>query len=119
MSPARRLPALLTALVVAGLPLGCAGGRVGGVEAHALVRDGARLVDVRTAQEYASSHLDGALNLPVQELDRRLGELGRRDAPVVVYCHSGNRSARAARLLAAAGFSRVYDLGGIDRWDSR
>jgi rhodanese-related sulfurtransferase len=91
--------------------------RVSAARAHELVKDGARLVDVRSPEEFASEHLDGAINIPVGELDGRLSELEPKDKPVVVYCHSGIRSARAASTLAAAGFTTVADLGGMDNWN--
>jgi phage shock protein E len=53
--------------------------------------------------------------VPVDDLDRRLPELEPKDRPVVVYCRSGRRSARAAAALRAAGF-RVADLGPMSRW---
>ncbi len=54
-----------------------------------------RLIDVRTADEFAEEHIHGAVNTPVDTLANRLSEVSR-DQPVVVYCHSGNRSAVAA-----------------------
>ena len=74
------------------------------------------LLDVRTPEEFASGHLEGAANINVQELARRLSEIPR-DQPVVLYCRSGNRSAQAAQMLQAAGFTSVYDLGGIIAWE--
>ncbi len=87
---------------------------VDGPAARALVANGATLLDVRSAGEWAGGHLEGARHVPVGELAGRLTELPR-DRPVVVYCASGFRSARAAALLAEAGFT-VHDLGAIDRW---
>ena len=55
-------------------------------EARRLVESGARLVDVRTPGEFAAGHLPGAINIPVQDLERRLHELGPKQAPIVVYC---------------------------------
>lgn len=78
-----------------------------------LARPDALLLDVRTPGEFSGGHLEGAVNVPVQELEQRLAEVGPTDRPVVVYCRSGVRSARAAGLLEAAGFTRVHDLGGI------
>jgi len=97
------------------LCIGCAH-RVTPARAHALVQEGARLVDVRSTEEFASEHLDGAVNIPVSELDDRLSELEPKDQPVVVYCASGIRSARAANKLAAAGFKTVADLGSMSNW---
>lgn len=118
--PVQRLGSLVLALVLgAGCVLprgGDGGGNVTGPEARQLVAAGARLVDVRTPEEFAERHLPGAINIPVQELARRMGELEPRDRPLVLYCRSGSRSARAAKLLGDAGFGAVHDLGAIGRW---
>lgn len=87
---------------------------VDGGEAQTLVANGALLVDVRTASEYAAGHVDGAVNLPLAELPDRLAELDASRA-VVVYCQSGNRSSHAATLLCDAGYT-VYDLGPMSNW---
>ncbi len=76
------------------------------------IKAGATVVDVRTPGEYQAGAYPGAVNIPVQELDRRLGEL-RKDRPVVVYCASGMRSASAERLLRARGFTDVVNGGGL------
>ena len=89
---------------------------VSGAEARKLVQDGARLVDVRTPAEFAAGHIAGALNLPLQQLDRRLAELEPKAAPVVLYCRSGQRSANAARRLKSVGFGAVHNLGAMTRW---
>lgn len=91
-------------------------GDVSRAEARRLVEAGARLVDVRTPEEFAAGHLPGALNLPIQELERRMVELEPRERPIVVYCRSGSRSARAAHLLEKAGFGAIHDLGAMSRW---
>jgi phage shock protein E len=90
---------------------------IDGDQARALVKDeGARLLDVRTDQEFSAGHIDGAINIPMMDLDGRLDELGDKSEPVVVYCQSGMRSSRAKKMLEAAGFERVHDLGGRRRW---
>lgn len=73
------------------------------------------LIDVRTPEEFASGHIDGSVNIPVEEMPERLDEIPG-DAPIVVYCRSGNRSASAARILTDAGYAHVYDLDGIQAW---
>ena len=77
------------------------------------MKAGARLVDVRTAGEFSEGHLKGAVNIPVDELAKRMAEIGPKDAPVVVYCRSGKRSARAKQMLLDAGFKLVHDLGAM------
>jgi rhodanese-related sulfurtransferase len=93
-------------------------GKIAPDKARALVKDGARLVDVRTPAEHKAGHIDGSINVPVQELARRVSELGDKSKPVVVYCASGVRSASAAGILRRAGFTEVHDLGSIARWGS-
>lgn len=85
-------------------------------EARALVSQGAVLLDVRTPGEFAAGHIDGAKNIPVDALSGRIGEVGAKETPVVVYCRSGARSARATAMLKSAGFQRVEDLGPMSRW---
>jgi rhodanese-related sulfurtransferase len=71
------------------------------------------LLDVRTPEEYASGHVPGARNLPIDQLPARSGELAAyRDQPVVVYCERGPRGAKAAEDLTAAGFTSVRSLAG-------
>ncbi len=76
------------------------------------------LVDVRTPAEFAGGHIEGAVNIPLDSLAQRLDEIPQ-DQPVVVYCRSGNRSATAARQLAQAGYTDIYDLGGIIAWQNQ
>ena len=84
-------------------------------QAHAWVQDGAVLLDVRTPSEFAARHLDGAVNIPLQDLGARMGELDP-SRPVVVYCRSGGRSAGATKALKASGFTQVLDLGAMSSW---
>lgn len=79
------------------------------------------LLDVRRADEWDIVNLPGAVHIPLAELERRADELeddeGRRDRPVIVYCHHGSRSLRAAAALRAMGFADVRSMaGGIDLW---
>jgi rhodanese-related sulfurtransferase len=75
------------------------------------------LIDVRTAEEFASGHIAGAVNISLQELPARLSEVPK-DRPVVLYCRSGNRSAQAMDVLKASGYTNIYDMGGIIAWQS-
>ncbi len=76
-----------------------------------MAEDDAKLVDVRTQSEYIDNGFPEASNVPLQQLEQRLDELGDPSEPVVVYCRSGNRSAQAAELLEQNGFDDIYDLG--------
>jgi len=73
------------------------------------------LIDVRTPEEFASGHIQNAVNISVETLPARLDEVPG-GTPVVVYCRSGNRSTSAAQILVENGYQQVYDLGGIRDW---
>jgi adenylyltransferase/sulfurtransferase len=76
------------------------------------------LVDVREPHEWALARIEGARLVPLRALGGALGTFdGARD--VVVYCHTGVRSAAAVGALRRAGVARVFNLdGGIDRWSA-
>jgi rhodanese-related sulfurtransferase len=78
------------------------------------IANGARIIDVRTPAEFRDGSYPGAINIPLASLMARMNELEPKDAPVVLFCASGARSARGARLLKMAGFSDVINAGGLD-----
>ncbi len=89
-----------------------------GAPAGGLVQTGlssdARIIDVRTRAEYAESHLQGAVNIPYDQLGDRIGETTTNKAErILVHCRSGRRSALAKATLAAQGYTNVIDLGSI------
>ncbi|HEX5040404.1 MAG TPA: molybdopterin-synthase adenylyltransferase MoeB [Candidatus Limnocylindria bacterium] len=92
--------------------------QVGIEEAIRLAADGYRVLDVREPDEWAGGHIAGALHIPLAELPARAtAELPDRAAPILVQCHSGRRSERAATWLMAQGYTDVVNLAGlIDRW---
>lgn len=73
-----------------------------------------QIVDVRTKEEYESSHLVGAINIPYDTIDENVTL--NKDVPVLVYCASGRRSNIAYNTLSILGYE-VYDLGGYDNID--
>jgi phage shock protein E len=74
---------------------------------------GATIIDVRTSGEFSSGAYPKARNIPLDSLGSRLEKLGSKDAPIVVYCASGSRSAQAVRILKTAGFTDVTNAGGL------
>jgi len=76
------------------------------------------LLDVRTKEEFSEERIKNALNIPVQELEKRLDELKKyKNFEIIVYCRSGARSRRASEILVKNGFKFVYNLsGGIIEW---
>jgi rhodanese-related sulfurtransferase len=69
------------------------------------------ILDVRSAQEYDQSHLEGTVNIPLPWLLRRIGEFSR-ETPLTVVCASGYRSSIATSLLESEGFTRVSNVTG-------
>lgn len=80
--------------------------------------DSVQLVDVRTPQEYAEGHIDGALNINVQSVDfQQMAEKElSKDSTILVYCRSGRRSMDAAEVLTKLGYNVVNLKGGIIEW---
>ncbi len=79
-----------------------------------------QLLDVRTEEEWNEGRLDGAVRIQIGSDDFAEQVKARFDEskPLLVYCRSGARSARAAKQLEALGFKTVYDLkGGILAWE--
>ena len=77
------------------------------------------IIDVRTPEEFAESHLPEANNFPVDTLSQNIETIKKlqRDKPLLVYCRSGKRSARAAEKLKNLGVNSLYNLkGGIKAW---
>lgn len=81
--------------------------------------DSVQLLDVRTPQEYAGGHIDGALNIDVRSDDfRRMVEKKlSKDSTILVYCRSGRRSMDAAEILTKLGYKVVNLKGGIIGWE--
>lgn len=75
-----------------------------------LKKNGATLVDVRSAAEFARGSAPGTINIPLQELGRRLGEIPK-SAPVVLCCASGTRSGMAKLMLKKNGYPQVFNIG--------
>lgn len=82
-------------------------------EAEALLRDGAKLVDVRSANEFARDALPGATNVPVEHIEQNCEQFA--NGVYLFYCASGTRSQIATEKLRAAGATAVYDLGSKSR----
>ena len=101
------------------------GNRVSGInqvntlEATRLMNEEALLLDVREDNEWAVGRLPNARHIRLGELSKRMPELEKyKDKPIVVYCRSGNRSARACALLKKSGFGNANNLaGGIMAWE--
>lgn len=98
------------------------GAKVSQLQATQMINQGKTLIlDVRTAPEFASGHLQNAKHIPLAELADRLKEIEKsKNNSVITVCERGVRSASAAALLTKAGFAQVFSLdGGIAAWKSQ
>ncbi|MCH9798337.1 MAG: rhodanese-like domain-containing protein [Betaproteobacteria bacterium] len=79
------------------------------------------IVDVREQAEWDEQHIDGAIFIPLNQVENRMSELTQyKDSPIIVQCRSGRRSNIAGAKLIDAGFTKVYNLeGGILAWDKQ
>lgn len=78
--------------------------------------DGLVVLDVREPEEIRAAALPGTINIPMNEIPARTGELPT-DKDIVVMCHHGMRSQQVALYLERQGFERLFNLrGGIDAW---
>lgn len=80
-----------------------------------LMKEGATIIDVRTTGEYASGHIKGSLNIPVDKLSQNLAKLKDKKKPVITCCASGMRSATAKSILQSHGFEKVHNGGAWHR----
>jgi rhodanese-related sulfurtransferase len=74
-----------------------------------------QIIDVREDGEWAAGHIDGAVHIPLDQLEQRIGELDPQ-RPVVTVCRSGGRSGQAAELLTSSGRQAAVLDGGMQRW---
>ena len=80
---------------------------------------GPLIVDVRTVDEYRYGAYPGAVNIPLDELENRLNELGDKDRKIIVYCASGARSAYAMQILKHHNFKDIENGGGLNKMMAR
>lgn len=91
--------------------------RVPDVEAAVASEDVPVLLDVRTVDEYTEGHIEGAINVPLNELTANLDLLPDLEADIIVYCGSGHRSALAMGALNLLGYDNAVSLlGGVRAW---
>ena len=84
-----------------------------------IINENAILVDVRTEDEYNESHIDGAILLPLDNIDETTVSniVESKKDIIIVYCRSGNRSSQALEKLNELGYENVYDLGAMSNWE--
>ncbi|MDF7801902.1 rhodanese-like domain-containing protein [Pontiellaceae bacterium B1224] len=92
------------------------GGGANKADLPQLIKDGALLIDARGPQEFAGGHIEKAVNIPHNIIAHKIGEhAADKYRPIVIYCHSGARSAMAVHALKKAGYTQVENGGGIHK----
>ena len=122
----RIIIAVSLALMLISLLVGCNGGdhtntyeQITPAEAKALMdsEDGYIILDVRTPEEFAERHIEGAILIPDYEIGEKAESiLTDKEQLILVYCRSGRRSKNAANELATLGYTNIKEFGGINDW---
>jgi len=84
-------------------------------QAWPMIESGALVIDVRSAEEFADGHLDGAININWDDTDALIKAIGNdKQRPVVFYCRSGNRAGKAAAHLKLGGYTSIFNATGLE-----
>lgn len=76
-----------------------------------LITNGALIIDVRTKGEYAGGHVNGSINIPLDQLSNNLKKIKDKEQPVITCCASGMRSGSAKSYLKSQGYTNVHNGG--------
>jgi phage shock protein E len=115
----RRLSqAIVIALVVLAIwlinPVMAAGDPEAAKQAWPMIENGALVIDVRSAQEFAGGHLDGAIRIDWDDTDALIKAIGSdKQRPVVLYCRSGNRAGKSLTRLKLGGYTNIFNATGL------
>lgn len=84
-------------------------------QAWPMIEDGVLLVDVRSEQEFAAGHLEGAINIEWDNTDALIAAIGNnKQRQVVFYCRSGNRVSKSIAVLEPMGYSNIFNATGLE-----
>jgi len=90
------------------------GGADKGIDLPSMIKAGALVIDTRTAGEFAGGHVEGAINIPYDIIGNVIEKYENdKSTPIIVYCHSGARSAAARKSLENAGYTNVVNGGSL------
>lgn len=77
-----------------------------------LIKNGAKVLDVRSKEEFENGHVEGAINISVNDVQSNMAEIKKMGSPLIICCLSGGRAGLAKALIQAAGIKDVYNAGG-------
>ena len=104
----KALLSILSGLVLLAIR-GC-----GSTESKISMENNAVLLDVRTPEEHKSGYLEGAVLLPLAELESKITKkIPAKNTPIYIYCRSGRRAGTAVEKLKAMGYTDLHNLGGL------
>lgn len=84
-------------------------------KAWPMIQDGVLVVDVRSAEEFADGHLDGAVNIEWDKYDDLIAAIGDdKQRQVVFYCRTGNRVGKSIKELESRGYTNIYNATGLE-----
>ena len=84
------------------------------IESKISMETNAVLLDVRTPEEHKNGHLEGAVLLPLAELESKISsKVSGKNTPIYIYCRSGRRAGTAVEKLKAMGYTALHNLGGL------
>ena len=109
----KAISAILAGIALLAAVSACRAGGIDPATVHAKIKAGALVVDVRTPAEVAAGAYQGAINIPLDQVEKRLADFGDRKRAVVLYCRSGHRAGQAKAILEKNGFSDVTNGGGL------
>lgn len=76
-----------------------------------------KILDVRTQEEFEQGHIDNAILLPLDKIDKQVETvLKNKDETILVYCRSGARSKVACEIMAQKGYTNILEFGGVINW---
>ena len=84
-----------------------------------MLDNGGIIIDVRSEAEFYSGHIENSLNIPLGNLSSKIDQFNDKDQPIITCCASGMRSAGAARILSAKGYTNVVNGGGWSSLESK
>ncbi|MBK5262690.1 MAG: rhodanese-like domain-containing protein [Peptostreptococcaceae bacterium] len=74
------------------------------------------IIDVRTPAEFKSGHIPKAVNIPLDQADKIIGQVKNKDSIIYVYCLSGARSSQACNYFSKIGYTNVTNIGAVGNW---
>lgn len=84
-----------------------------------MIENGGVIIDVRSESEFLVGHIEGSLNIPLNNIGGQLDQLDDKNQPIITCCASGVRSGAAKRLLQAKGYKNVVNGGGWSNLESK